>query len=60
MFSNQFQTLEVEKKNDPLYKENYMPIRFEPPIFGVTVLGSSHGFDPKGNTSGYIIWINGR
>src|SRR5688500_6570156 len=33
---------------------------FEPPIFGVTVLGASHGFDPKGSTSGYIIWVNGR
>ena len=33
---------------------------FEPPLFGVTVLGASHGFDPKGSTSGYIIWINGR
>ena len=33
---------------------------FEPPRFGVTILGSSHGFDPKGETSGYIIWVNGR
>lgn len=31
-----------------------------PPEFGITVLGASHGFDPSGNTSGYIIWINGR
>ncbi len=33
---------------------------FDPPLFGVTVLGASHGFDPAGSTSGYIIWINGR
>jgi hypothetical protein len=33
---------------------------FEPPLFGITVLGASHGFDPRGSTSGYIIWINGR
>jgi len=33
---------------------------FVPPLFGVTVLGSSHGFDPKGNTSGYVLWMNGR
>jgi ribonuclease BN (tRNA processing enzyme) len=26
----------------------------------VTILGCSHGFDPKGSTSGYIIWVNGR
>lgn len=33
---------------------------FNPPIFGITVLGGSHGFDPKGSTSGYVIWINCR
>ncbi len=32
---------------------------FIPPSFGVTTLGSSHGFDPKGKTSGFIFWING-
>ncbi|HOJ64870.1 MAG TPA: cyclic nucleotide-binding domain-containing protein [Spirochaetota bacterium] len=32
---------------------------FIPPIFGITTLGSSHGFDPKGKTSGFIFWING-
>eukprot|EP00924_Labyrinthula_sp_SR-Ha-C_P003810 snap_masked-scaffold_3-processed-gene-5.29-mRNA-1 protein AED:0.07 eAED:0.07 QI:0/0/0/1/1/1/3/0/1064 len=33
---------------------------FSPPAFGVTVLGSSHGFDPNGNTSGYVLWVNHR
>ncbi|TMW67334.1 hypothetical protein Poli38472_012450 [Pythium oligandrum] len=33
---------------------------FYPPAFGVTVLGSSHGFDPHGKTSGYVLWINHR
>lgn len=33
---------------------------FYPPSFGVTVLGSSHGFDPHGKTSGYVLWINHR
>jgi glyoxylase-like metal-dependent hydrolase (beta-lactamase superfamily II) len=33
---------------------------FQAPLFGVTVLGSSHGFDPKGSTSGYVLWINRR
>lgn len=36
------------------------PLGFTPPDFGVTVLGSSHGFDCKGSTSGYVFWINGR
>ena len=31
---------------------------FDPPIFGVTMLGSSHGFDACGSTSGYILWVN--
>lgn len=36
------------------------PTAFHPPAFGVTVLGSSHGFDPKGKTTGFIVWINHR
>ncbi|MDP2435190.1 MAG: cyclic nucleotide-binding domain-containing protein, partial [archaeon] len=28
--------------------------------FGVTFLGTSHGFDPHGVCTGYILWINGR
>lgn len=31
---------------------------FVPPLFGVTCLGPSHGFDPQENTSGFIIWLN--
>jgi len=26
----------------------------------VTILGSSHGFDPHGDTSGYVVWVNGK
>jgi len=37
-----------------------MPPTFNPPSFGVTVLGNSHGFDKSGSTSGYVIWVNGR
>ncbi|MBF0548060.1 MAG: cAMP/cGMP-dependent 3',5'-cyclic-AMP/GMP phosphodiesterase [Candidatus Riflebacteria bacterium] len=33
---------------------------FEPPLFGITVIGSGHGFDPHEMTSGFIIWINKR
>ena len=33
---------------------------FAAPLFGVTVLGGSHGFDPTGATSGYVVWINRR
>ncbi len=31
---------------------------YTPPLFGVTCLGPSHGFDPGENTSGFIIWLN--
>ena len=45
------------------YKARYnigerLPEPYEPPLFGVTCLGPSHGFDPKENTSGFIIWLN--
>src|SRR5262245_48824617 len=31
---------------------------FSPPAFGLTVLGSSHGFDPRGKTTGFVLWVN--
>ncbi|EGR31487.1 hypothetical protein IMG5_108280 [Ichthyophthirius multifiliis] len=33
---------------------------FRPPDFGVTVLGNSHGFDPCGHTTGFVLWIYGK
>lgn len=41
-------------------EEDFVKTSFEPPEFGVTVLGCSHGFDPKGSTSGFVFWINGK
>ncbi len=35
-----------------------LPEPFEPPEFGITCLGPSHGFDHEQNTSGFIFWIN--
>ncbi len=35
-----------------------LPEPFQPPRFGITCLGPSHGFDPSENTSGFILWIN--
>ena len=37
-----------------------LPEPYIPPLFGVTCLGPSHGFDPTENTSGYIVWLNHR
>lgn len=36
------------------------PQTFDPPLFGVTCLGASHGFDAKEPTSGFILWVNHR
>jgi CRP-like cAMP-binding protein/phosphoribosyl 1,2-cyclic phosphodiesterase len=33
---------------------------FDPPAFGLSVLGASHGFDPAGKTTGFILWIGHR
>jgi phosphoribosyl 1,2-cyclic phosphodiesterase len=33
---------------------------FRAPVFGVTVIGSGHGFDPGNRTSGFIVWLGGR
>lgn len=35
-----------------------LPEPYKPPLFGITCLGPSHGFDPTENTSGYIVWLN--
>lgn len=29
------------------------------PQFGITILGNSHGFDPHGTTTGFVVWVNG-
>ncbi|GMI30165.1 hypothetical protein TrCOL_g9258 [Triparma columacea] len=33
---------------------------FQPPKFGITILGSSHGFDPNGSATGFVVWVKGR
>ena len=50
-------TAKVEKEDQPLAT---LTSTFVPPNFGVTVLGNSHGFDAKGKTSGFIVWIYGK
>ena len=34
--------------------------KFRIPRFGVTFMGTSHGFDPAGTTTGFVLWINRR
>lgn len=41
---------EVQEKN----------LAFRPPLFGITMLGAGHGFDPNADTSGMIVWTNRR
>ena len=57
--------LKIKKENFFAYKQlpsmkSLKKIRFEPPLFGVTTLGSSHGFDAHNSTSGFILWVNKR
>ncbi len=33
---------------------------FQPPLFGITIIGSGHGFDVSSTTSGFIIWVDGK
>jgi CRP-like cAMP-binding protein/glyoxylase-like metal-dependent hydrolase (beta-lactamase superfamily II) len=33
---------------------------YQPPVFGVTMIGSGHGFDAQSKTSGFILWIDGK
>lgn len=45
------------------YKPKYvigerLPEPFKPPLFAMTCLGPSNGFDPEENTSGFILWVN--
>ncbi len=40
--------------------DDVAPGTFVPPQFGVTVLGASHGFDPSGKTTGFLLWMGGR
>jgi CRP-like cAMP-binding protein len=42
--------------------ESQRAIRFatDRPRFGVTPLGTSHGFDPAGDLTSVIVWINGK
>ena len=51
-------SLNVDFDNTPTEKQDTKP--FEPPLFGVTVIGSGSGFDTKEKTSGFILWVNRR
>lgn len=48
--------LPTQRRSDP----ELGPSSFMPPTFGVTVLGASHGFDPSGKTTGFLLWLGGR
>lgn len=51
-------------RKEPIMPEDMdlsrVDLNFRPPVFGITTLGSGHGFDPDANTSGLIIWVNRR
>jgi CRP-like cAMP-binding protein len=50
-------TVELPERQTPSFaRESH----FEPPDFGLTVLGASHGFDPNGKTTGFLLWLGRR
>jgi CRP-like cAMP-binding protein/ribonuclease BN (tRNA processing enzyme) len=51
---------DVESAPPPRPKPPLVAETFAPPPFGLTVLGSSHGFDPAGKTTGFVLWVNHR
>jgi CRP-like cAMP-binding protein/phosphoribosyl 1,2-cyclic phosphodiesterase len=51
-------SLDVALPSESPFPKKAVP--FEPPLFGITVIGSGHGFDPKEMTSGFILWVNKR
>ena len=50
------------RKETPIPAALRRPLQFATtrPRFGVTPLGTSHGFDPLGDLTSFVIWINGR
>ena len=44
----------------PTVDTDAAPMSWLAPSFGVTVLGASHGFDPNGKTTGFLLWMGGR
>ncbi|GMH59388.1 hypothetical protein TL16_g02820 [Triparma laevis f. inornata] len=56
------ENIKADETNDStpnlVRKLEYQPLNV--PNFGVTILGASHGFDPSGTTTGFVIWSNGR
>ena len=50
-------TISITAKTAPVKELGHI---FQPPLFGITTLGSGHGFDPDAMTSGMIIWLNRR
>lgn len=51
--------LPPRRANRPIPAELAAAIRFatERPRFGVTPLGTSHGFDPSGDVTSFVIWV---
>ncbi len=45
---------------EPMPEPAERTVPFQPPAFGITFIGTGHGFDPNTMTSGFIIWANHR
>ncbi len=45
---------------EPIEEPHGRVAPFHPPAFGITFIGTGHGFDPDTMTSGFIVWANHR
>ncbi|GMH68812.1 hypothetical protein TrRE_jg8218, partial [Triparma retinervis] len=54
---------DIRRYNNSDAKGKKSKLEYQPlttPEFGVTVLGASHGFDPAGSTTGFVVWVDGK
>lgn len=47
-------------KAAPLKPGDHPDTYYVPPVFGVTIIGSGHGFDADSQTAGFILWVDGK
>ena len=60
--SKQLEVMPPPRKRPSIPDDLRHPLEFATgrPRFGVTPLGTSHGFDPDGDLTSFVIWVNGR
>jgi len=59
--SSQTPTSPTPRNDLKLFSQQFPKLApFDIPIFGITMMGASHGFDASGRTTGFVLWMNRR